>query len=57
MTQRVGNINKTLNVGFGRVRHEDANVRRIVLRQEKLIAAVPYEHPLSKSNKPINLKG
>jgi len=45
-----------IDIGFGRVRHEDANIRRILLREEKLIAAVPYEHPLSKATKPINLK-
>jgi DNA-binding transcriptional LysR family regulator len=45
-----------IDIGFGRVRHEDANIRRIVLREEKLIAAVPFEHALSKKNKPINLK-
>lgn len=45
-----------IDVGFGRVRHEDMNIRRIVLREERLIAAVPYEHPLSQDMKPINLK-
>ena len=45
-----------IDIGYGRVRHEDANIRRILLREEKLIAAVPYEHPLSKATKPINLK-
>lgn len=45
-----------IDIGFGRVRHEDINIRRIILREEKLMAAVPFEHPLSKINKPINLK-
>lgn len=45
-----------IDIGFGRVRHEDVNIRRIVLREEKLMAAVPYEHPLAKILKPINLK-
>ena len=45
-----------IDIGFGRVRHEDVNIRRIVLREEKLMAAVPYEHPLAKTLKPINLK-
>jgi DNA-binding transcriptional LysR family regulator len=35
-----------IDVGFGRIRHEDPNVRRIVLRDEKLMAALPSGHPL-----------
>lgn len=45
-----------IDIGFGRVRHEDANIRRIILREEKLMAAVPFEHPLTESTKAINLK-
>ncbi|HSN42060.1 MAG TPA: LysR family transcriptional regulator [Burkholderiales bacterium] len=36
-----------IDVGFGRIRHEDPNVRRIVLREERLMAALPCEHPLA----------
>lgn len=56
MEQLIALKDGKIDIGFGRVRHEDANIRRIILREEKLIAAVPYEHQLSKSNKPINLK-
>lgn len=37
----------SIDVGIGRIRHEDANVRRIILREEPLIAALPMGHPLS----------
>lgn len=36
-----------IDVGFGRIRQEDANIRRVVLREEQLIAALPIGHPLS----------
>ncbi|KAI3610204.1 Aromatic hydrocarbon utilization transcriptional regulator CatR (LysR family) (plasmid) [Cupriavidus necator H850] len=41
-----------IDVGFGRIRHEDANIRRVTLREEKMIVALPVGHPLSTS-KPI----
>jgi LysR family transcriptional regulator, benzoate and cis,cis-muconate-responsive activator of ben and cat genes len=41
-----------IDVGFGRIRHEDANIRRVVLREEKMIVALPVGHPLSLA-KPI----
>lgn len=36
-----------IDVGIGRIRHEDPNIRRILLREEALIAALPMGHPLS----------
>ncbi len=36
-----------IDVGFGRIRLEDANIRRVVLREEKMIVALPEGHPLS----------
>ncbi|KAI3605935.1 Aromatic hydrocarbon utilization transcriptional regulator CatR (LysR family) (plasmid) [Cupriavidus necator H850] len=36
-----------IDVGFGRIRHEDANIRRVTLREEKMIVALPVGHPLS----------
>jgi DNA-binding transcriptional LysR family regulator len=45
-----------IDVGFGRIKHEDANVRRIVLREERLMAAVPVGHPLTLSGNPVSLK-
>src|ERR1700756_2139715 len=36
-----------IDVGFGRIRPEDASIRRVVLREEKMIVALPEGHPLS----------
>lgn len=44
-----------IDVGFGRIRHEDTSVRRIVLREEKLVAALPAAHPLARDERPISL--
>ncbi|TCP14567.1 DNA-binding transcriptional LysR family regulator [Crenobacter luteus] len=44
-----------IDVGFGRIRHEDPNVRRIVLREERLIAAIPAGHPLSAEQPALSL--
>ncbi|MFX8024136.1 LysR substrate-binding domain-containing protein, partial [Acinetobacter baumannii] len=35
-----------IDVGFGRIRYEDPNVRRILLRDERLMVALPSGHPL-----------
>lgn len=35
-----------IDVGIGRVRHDDPNIRRILLRDEPLVAAIPSNHPL-----------
>lgn len=45
-----------IDVGFGRIKHEDANVRRIVLREERLMVAVPVGHPLALAGHPVSLK-
>ncbi|WP_244818234.1 LysR family transcriptional regulator [Caballeronia sp. Lep1P3] len=36
-----------IDVGFGRIRNEDASIRRVILREEKMIVALPEGHPLS----------
>ncbi|MFM0505491.1 LysR family transcriptional regulator [Paraburkholderia caffeinilytica] len=41
-----------IDVGFGRIRHEDANIRRVILREEKMIVALPEGHALSRA-KPL----
>ena len=41
-----------IDIGFGRIRLEDANIRRVVLREEKMIVALPEGHSLSLS-KPV----
>lgn len=45
-----------IDVGFGRIRFNDPAVRRIVLRDEKLIAAFPIDHPLAAGDGPISLR-
>ena len=45
-----------IDVGFGRIRNEDANIRRVVLREEKLIAALPQGHPLSLAKSVLALR-
>ena len=37
-----------IDAGFGRIRFEDSGVRRIILRQETLVAAVAATHPLAR---------
>jgi DNA-binding transcriptional LysR family regulator len=44
-----------IDVGFGRIRFDDPSVRRIVLREEKLVAALPAAHPLAENGGPISL--
>jgi DNA-binding transcriptional LysR family regulator len=45
-----------IDVGFGRIRFNDPAVRRIVLRNEKLVAAFPMHHPLADEDSPISLR-
>ncbi|WP_066563689.1 LysR family transcriptional regulator [Sphingobium sp. TKS] len=45
-----------IDVGFGRIRFEDPAVRRIILRNEKLVAAFPVDHPLAHGDGPISLR-
>jgi LysR family transcriptional regulator, benzoate and cis,cis-muconate-responsive activator of ben and cat genes len=35
-----------IDIGFGRIRNEDANIRRVILREEQLIVALPQGHAL-----------
>ncbi|MGQ1888414.1 LysR family transcriptional regulator [Serratia marcescens] len=38
-----------IDVGFGRIRHEDMHIRRIILREEPLMAALAADHPLARA--------
>ncbi|CAI1112349.1 Ben and cat operon transcriptional regulator [Serratia marcescens] len=38
-----------IDVGFGRIRHDDSHIRRIILREEALMAALAADHPLARS--------
>lgn len=44
-----------IDVGFGRIRFEDPAVRRVILRAEKLIVAVPIAHELARGITPVTL--
>ncbi|HZU63580.1 MAG TPA: LysR family transcriptional regulator [Novosphingobium sp.] len=44
-----------IDVGFGRIRFEDPAVRRAILREERLVAAVPATHPLAEATAPVPL--
>ncbi|WP_175857107.1 LysR family transcriptional regulator [Burkholderia anthina] len=44
-----------IDVGFGRIRLNDPNVRRVVLREEPMIAALPLGHRLSAVTTPLSL--
>lgn len=42
-----------IDIGFGRIRFEDPAVRRVILREEELIAALPASHPLADGEGPL----
>lgn len=44
-----------IDAGFGRLRVDDASLRRIVLEEEPLIAAIAADHPLAADTDPIDL--
>ena len=44
-----------IDVGFGRLRFDDAQVRRDVLREEPLVVALPLSHPMLKREGPLSL--
>jgi LysR family transcriptional regulator, benzoate and cis,cis-muconate-responsive activator of ben and cat genes len=45
-----------IDVGFGRVRFDDDQVQRMILREEPLIAALPVDHPLAGDDSPVSLE-
>lgn len=44
-----------IDIGFGRVRSNDRSVARIVLREERLVVALPPRHDLARDPGPIAL--
>jgi DNA-binding transcriptional LysR family regulator len=44
-----------IDVGFGRIRLDDLALKREVLREDRLVAAIPLEHALAIPDKPIIL--
>lgn len=42
--------NGRIDIGFGRIRSHDAAVERLVLREERMMAALPPDHPLAATD-------
>jgi DNA-binding transcriptional LysR family regulator len=55
MEQMRGLKDGSIDVGFGRVVLEDPSIRRILLREERLIVALPLGHRLAETDGPIKL--
>lgn len=47
--------NGRIDVGFGRVRLDDPSVKREILREEPLVAAIPMEHELARERGALSL--
>jgi DNA-binding transcriptional LysR family regulator len=45
-----------IDLGFGRIRFDDPAVRRTILREEPLVAAVPASHPLARETGRVSLE-
>jgi DNA-binding transcriptional LysR family regulator len=45
-----------IDIGIGRIRREDPHIRRIVLREEPLVAALPMGHPLAFLDRGLHLR-
>jgi DNA-binding transcriptional LysR family regulator len=45
-----------IDIGFGRIRSKDAAVTRTVLREERLVLALPPTSPMADDESPISLK-
>jgi LysR family transcriptional regulator, benzoate and cis,cis-muconate-responsive activator of ben and cat genes len=43
-----------IDIGFGRVRHRDPNIADIMLRDERLMAAIPKGTPLASDTSPLS---
>lgn len=46
----------TIDVGIGRIRHEDQSIRRIILREEPLMVALPMGHALGALDRGLFLR-
>ena len=45
-----------IDVGFGRIRTDDPGIRRVVLREERMIVALPLGHPLCEAKAALSLR-
>ena len=43
-------------MGFGRLLFDDASIRRILLREESLVVAVPLDHPLMQQRGKVGIE-
>ena len=55
MEQMRGLKDGSIDVGFGRVVLQDPSIRRILLREERLIVALPLGHRLAEQERPVKL--
>ncbi|QRM57857.1 LysR family transcriptional regulator [Sinorhizobium sp. BG8] len=46
-----------IDIGFGRLRHSDPNVTGAVLREERLVVAIPKGTPLAETASPLPVTG
>lgn len=53
--QAAGLRSGQIDVGFGRLRFDDGDIRRDVLHEERLVVAVPLRHSLAKQERPLRL--
>ena len=44
-----------IDAGFGTQRFDDPAIRRVLLREEKMVVAMPITHPLAGSDEPLPL--
>ncbi|MGE4430182.1 MAG: LysR family transcriptional regulator [Sphingobium sp.] len=44
-----------IDIGFGRIRFDDLAITRVILREERLVAAFPIEHPLARQEGPLSI--
>jgi DNA-binding transcriptional LysR family regulator len=44
-----------IDIGFGRLKHSDPNVTSTVLREERLVVALPQDTPLARDDTPLPL--
>lgn len=45
-----------IDIGFGRVRTDDKSVERVVLREERLVVALPSDSPLARDSSPVSFE-
>jgi DNA-binding transcriptional LysR family regulator len=55
--QQIGELKSgRIDLGFGRIRSNDTSVARTVLREERLVLAIPPAWPLAAEKSPVKLK-